>query len=196
MRQDRATAIIFFVIIVVLFYLLFISNNPPVEAFCNQEIMLSPRQSLENQYSAPTRGIEDIMVDQMPCHPGCCGHQAPLSLDGLTSDRLQQAIQSPPSQGPFVRTNLTCGRGPGGVGCPCITDTAYLALTNRGQPPDHLNCQSKIDPSLYVSTGPLTPARLLELQKTPYLNDRKALYLNDRLTEEASFRKVHCRKAT
>ena len=90
---------------------------------------------MDEYYEGSTKGVEDYLVDNMTCHPSCCGDQWPVPFDGLTSREVESCIENRGTPGPFVRTNYTCANGINGVGCPCINKKAYLLLTNHGRVP-------------------------------------------------------------
>jgi len=101
-----------------------------------------------SQYQQPDN-IDDLLIDEMACHPDCCGDSWPVSYDGLDANQVQQTFVSSmlDNGGPYVRTGYTCAGGKGGVGCPCVTRDAYINLANRGQGFNGIN---KIEPTLFV----------------------------------------------
>lgn len=202
MRKNRQNQIIIIiVVIIVLFfiYMIYRSNNQHstgIENFNNLSFQTYPENyseiQLQQYYQIPSTGISQYTVDTMPCHPSCCGDQWPVSFDGLNSDQLQQHINNqnnPDNQGPFIRTNMTCGRGPNGVGCPCITKPGYLMLANRGQSDGSNSCvRNQVEPSLYVHSSVVPPNDYL----APYHNlsdyfPNSHLFNNSALTDSRLF---------
>jgi len=122
----------------------------------NQENFSSSEQELNRYYEGNTQGIENDLVDNMTCSPSCCGGQWPVPFDGLTPTEIHKCIQTDNESGggPFVRTNMTCGNGIGGVGCPCISKDAYKFLVNRGENSPTLR---GVDPTLLIRNDEVQP---------------------------------------
>lgn len=105
--------------------------------------------NLDEYYEGSTRGIEDYLVDNMTCHPNCCGDQWPVPFDGLTSQEVETSIENRGIPGPFVRTNYTCANGINGVGCPCIRKKGYMMLVNHGRIPRPSEL-SQVEPTFLI----------------------------------------------
>lgn len=127
---------------------------------------------------SPTAGIKNYLVDTMTCSKSCCGDQWPVPFDGLTSTEIEKCIETRGTPGPFVRTDYSCGNGPDGVGCPCITKKAFDFIVNHGtNAPDSV----PLDPSLLIRNddivspyeSPMSPYEQLQSQKSFYSNRRK-----------------------
>ena len=118
------------------------SVSEPYENFPSQ---WSPE--LDAYFMNPNEGIKPYEVDQMTCSPKCCGVQWPTPFDGLSAEQIQYKISTQESPGPFVRTDMTCANGPGGVGCPCVSTDAYLLMTNHGTLPDY---PERIEPTFLI----------------------------------------------
>jgi hypothetical protein len=103
-----------------------------------------------DEYGDNTIGVKEYLIDNMTCSKSCCGDQWPVPFDNLTADEIEFNIHHPGVHGPFVRTNMTCGNGIDGVGCPCIPKKAYEFLANRGIKPRY---PLDIEPTLLIRTG-------------------------------------------
>lgn len=108
---------------------------------------------LDGQFADQNASVKDFLVDNMTCHPLCCGGQMP-SIDGMSSAELKRCIDSRGQAGPFVRTNYTCGNGINGVGCPCINTKAYKFLVNRGENSHSINV---VEPTFLIRTTEPVP---------------------------------------
>src|SRR5580704_16566080 len=135
-NDSRILTIILIVVLVgVIVWFMTKSNTNQTESFIS-----SPYQSskeLDQYYNGSTVGVEDYLVDNMTCHPSCCGDQWPVPFDGLSSSEIEKCIENRGKPGPFVRTSYSCGLGINGVGCPCVNKPAYKFLVNRGQNAPH-----------------------------------------------------------
>jgi hypothetical protein len=146
MHKNHNYVTIIAVVIVLALILWYSSTRNQVENFDN-----SPYQSareLNKFYEGSTKGIRNDLVDNMTCHPSCCGDQWPTPFDGLTGPEVERCIENRGVPGPFVRTNYTCANGINGVGCPCIDRQAYLFLVNHGT--DQAQTMSNIEPSFLI----------------------------------------------
>src|SRR5437763_121919 len=98
-------AIVIFVIIVLA--LGFSSNGDMNETMMNVEHFHTyPYQSsneLDSYFAGPNADIKDYLVDNLTCHPDCCGDQMP-SLDGMTGAELEDCLRNPYPRGPYIRT--------------------------------------------------------------------------------------------
>jgi hypothetical protein len=143
--------VLIIVAIVVLFC--FLSMNMTKESFKSVQYPGSTpyvsAANLDEFYEGSTKGIEDYLVDNMTCHPSCCGTQWPVPFDGLTSNEVESCIETRGTPGPFVRTNYTCANGINGVGCPCITKKAYAFIANHGREPRPSDL-AKIEPTFLI----------------------------------------------
>ena len=123
----------------IIFLLLWLNSEPSKESFKSDSFPGSSSYrsaaNLDEYYEGSTRGVEDYLVDNMTCHPSCCGDQWPVPFDGLTSQEVETCIETRGNSGPFVRTNYTCANGINGVGCPCINKKGYMMLVNHGRIP-------------------------------------------------------------
>jgi len=134
-------------VVVVLLILFYYMMNKNVENFDGTN-ELDWSSELDRFYDgSSTRGVEDYLVDNMVCSKKCCGDQWPTPFDGLDAEEIQQSISKPGYPGPFVRTNMTCANGIGGVGCPCVPARAYEFLANRG---DGAHSIRDIEPTLFI----------------------------------------------
>lgn len=170
-------------IIIVLLIILIIwaskSSTPQsyVEGFNAPRISGQHSSPQLDQYYLPNNNIQHLTVDKMVCSPDCCGNQQPNIYDGLTSSQLGDTISSTlqtSADGPYVRTNYTCGNGKNGMGCPCITKDSYWNLVNRGQSSDQYN--ENLDDSLLISEPyhPSYPSHdSLELNQSIYAENLK-----------------------
>ena len=146
MSNNNHTYIIIGVIIalVVAFYLMTRNNVENFDA--TNELDWSTE--LDRFYdNGSTRGVEDYLVDNMVCSKKCCGDQWPTPFDGLDAEEIQESISKPGFPGPFVRTNMTCANGIGGVGCPCVPAKAYEFIANRGNGAHSIR---DIEPTLFI----------------------------------------------
>jgi len=105
--------------------------------------------NLDEYYEGSTKGVEDYLVDNLTCHPDCCGDQWPVPFDGLTSREVEHCIETRGTPGPFVRTNYTCANGINGVGCPCIPKKVYMLLADHGKIPRPEELQD-IEPTFLI----------------------------------------------
>ena len=176
-----ALAIIVFLIVVI-----FITNRSGTK----EKFSLDGSNELDKYYNpalGSEAGIEDDLVDKMVCSPKCCGDTWQVPFDGLTPDEIRHAlyensIENGKNTG-FVRTDMTCGNGDGGVGCPCIPTKAYMMIANRGNNSPNLN---KVPSTFYIHNDDLlasnedndwTPYQKIQKKKSmfvgePLLNDR------------------------
>ena len=132
------------VIIIILFIILLVFNKKnKTEQFLDEQ-----KTQLEKYYYPASHDIKNYLPDKLVCHPSCCSNQL-IHLDGLNANQIQQKMsdyQQNNRSTHFVKTNLTCGGGSYGTGCPCLTQDAYLSLANRGQTVGYFD---KIEPTYY-----------------------------------------------
>lgn len=146
---DRKSWWVLIVILIILLVLWYFSRPSPTP-FYGERFTSSPYQSereLDSYYRGSTAGVQDYLVDNMTCHPSCCGDQWPVPFDGLTGPEVEQCIENRGKPGPFVRTNYTCANGINGVGCPCINKDAYLFLVNHGA---NARTKGTVEPSFLI----------------------------------------------
>lgn len=200
--SNNKKIIIFVVIIVILLLILFWRPNKntveksksvtTIENFNNKngssasQATSSPFQSsreLNSYYNGSTDGVQNYLVDNMTCHPSCCGDQWPVPFDNLTSGEIEQCIANRGTPGPFVRTNYTCGNGINGVGCPCINKPAYKFLVNRG-----MNSHSieRVEPTFLIRNDIPDSQLSNEQNMTPYeqLQTKKSMFVDGRLLND------------
>jgi hypothetical protein len=147
MDSDNRTYIIIAVVVVLLLIWFYYMNRNKVENFDGTN-ELDWSTELDRFYDGgSTRGVEDYLVDNMVCSKKCCGDQWPTPFDGLDAEEIQESISKPGFPGPFVRTNMTCANGIGGVGCPCVPAKAYEFLVNRGSGAHNIR---DIEPTLFI----------------------------------------------
>jgi hypothetical protein len=179
MVNKQCTIIIIIILIALLLIWLLSRTN---RSGYYEEGFRSPFNSskeLDNYYKIPTQGIEDYMVDNMTCHPSCCGDQWPVPFDGLTSSEVEKCIENRGKPGPFVRTNYTCTNGIGGTGCPCIDKKAYLFLVNHGT---EGGSPTQIEPTFLIrdnvpqTNNQMSPYEQLQSKRSMFSDTRK---LND-----------------
>uniref|UniRef100_A0A6C0LTR2 Uncharacterized protein n=1 Tax=viral metagenome TaxID=1070528 RepID=A0A6C0LTR2_9ZZZZ len=177
-KENRTLIIIIGIIIIILGYWLLSSDEnvyTQVENFTS-----SPYQSskeLDRYYEGATVGIEDYLVDNMTCHPSCCGDQWPVPFDGMTGAEVEKCITERGKPGPFVRTNYTCANGINGVGCPCIKRDPYLFLVNRGNNVHYMGV-NEIEPSFLIRND-VVPSKYEE--QTPYeqIQSQRSMFRNE-----------------
>lgn len=136
-------------------------------------------KELDNFYHGSTMGIENDLVDNMTCHPSCCGSQWPVPFDGLTSSEVQKCLNTKTNSGPYVRTDYTCANGINGVGCPCIDKDAYIFMTNRGQNAQRVE---KIEPTFLMHNN-------INEQIQPYERDMVSQSAYEELQSAKSMRR-------
>lgn len=120
MELDRKTITILVVVAVILVVLWWGSS----EHFTASQVL--------DTYYQGSSDIESKLIDQLTCSKSCCGDQYPAPFDGLTSNEIYATLSESHMKSPNIRTNYTCADGPGGVGCPCVKQDAYLNLVNHG----------------------------------------------------------------
>ena len=128
-----------------------------------------------DKYYEPNTDIDDLKVDNLTCHPSCCGDQWPVPFDGLNSYEIESCLESGTDRGPFVRSNMTCANGINGVGCPCLSKKAYLNLANRGQ---NAHSVEEVEPTFFIKREVVKPT----VYNTPYeeIQIRKSSYSDKR----------------
>lgn len=179
MFEDKRTLGILAIIGVLILSVWYMSGNK--ESFVTNPYKSS--KELDSYYEGATQGIKDKLVDTMTCHKNCCGDQWPVPFDNLSADEIQQAIYEGTKPGPFVRTNMSCGNGIGGSGCPCIRKDPYLFLVNRGNNSRSITAD-EIEPTFLIKndSGPspyediMSPYEVLQEKKSVFVRDQK---LND-----------------
>lgn len=150
MFEDNRTLMIVLVIGILALVFVWYSNRQNKEMF-------SDSNELESYYTGgTTKGVEDYLVDNLTCSPDCCGGQYPAPYDGLSAQELEHNISLQGVETPFVRTNMTCANGIGGVGCPCIKKNVYKYLVNRGENAltGQESCGRGIEPTLLIRNPP------------------------------------------
>ena len=154
-----------------------------------------------------TRGIDDFTVDTQTCSPSCCGGINDPVYDGLTSGELMHNLSLQGEKTPFVRTNMTCGLGQNGVGCPCINSRIYTYLVNHGENAltrkESCN-RDLVEPTLYLRNPPSNaaiggyagsgPARVspAESQKMSYaemIQSRKSVFADSPLMNDLYYQR-------
>lgn len=156
MDDNRTMIIILIVGALILVY--WMCSKERVENFSNSPYSASKEL---DQYYDPNSDIDDLKVDNLTCHPSCCGDQWPVPFDGLSSYEINSCLQTQGERGPFVRSNMTCANGINGVGCPCLTTKAYLNLANRGQ---NAHSVEEVEPTFYIKREVVKPM----VYNTPY----------------------------
>lgn len=179
-HYSRSVIIISILLVFVGVYLYM--SRPNSETFIN-----SPYQSskeLDKYYNGSTVGIEDYLIDNMTCHPSCCGDQWPVPFDGLTSGEIEKCIENRGKAGPFVRTSYSCGNGINGTGCPCVNKEAYKFLVNRGQ---NSHTIDSVEPTFLIRNDIVTP----DDQLTPFeaIQVKKSMYSDDRTINDLDLRR-------
>jgi hypothetical protein len=172
-QNQRAILIIVIIGALILAYWLLATNR------VTEKFTASPFQSskeLDAYYAGSTVGVEDDLVDNMTCHPSCCGDQWPVPFDNLTSDQVQKCIADKGKPGPFVRTNYTCANGINGVGCPCIRKKPYLFLVNHGSNADTMD---QVEPTFLIRNDRI-PSPYEQATMTPYetIQSTKSMFVN------------------
>jgi hypothetical protein len=136
----------------------------------------SSSNELDKYYQGSTVGVEDYLVDNMTCHPSCCGDQWPVPFDGLTSGEIEKCIENRGKPGPFVRTNYTCANGLNGQGCPCIKTGPYKFLVNRGQ---NAHSVDEVEPTFIIrnditkSNYEESPSEVIQNKRSMFRNQPK-----------------------
>ena len=138
--------IILIIVIIIIIYFLFFRKPKAVNTEFFKNMNTNYPKNLSDFYVPPTADINDYVIDNMLCHPSCCGSQWPVPFDNLTAAQLQKNLVGQSNE-PYVRTNYTCANGPNGVGCPCIPKSAHDNLANRGQ---KSSTSDELHPSLYM----------------------------------------------
>lgn len=156
MDDNRIMVIILIVGALILAY--WILSRERTEGFSNSPYSAS--KSLDKFYEQ-NQDIADLKVDNLTCHPSCCGDQWPVPFDGLDSHEIESCLETGGERGPFVRSNMTCANGINGVGCPCLTKPAYLNLANRGQ---NARSVDEPDPTFFIKREVVKPM----VYNTPY----------------------------
>ena len=171
--------------VVVIIAIVLLCSNSFLEKFNFTPYQSSER--LDKYYQGSTIGVEDMLVDNMTCHPKCCGNQWPVPFDGLTATEVETCIANRGNNSSFVRTNYTCGNGLNGVGCPCIGEKPYIFLANRGENAHSLDSVEpsfiiKNDTEKIISDGYESPLQALEAKRSMFASQRK---VNDTLLQRA-----------
>jgi hypothetical protein len=199
-QNDKTTRIIVIVVIVLVLVYLFKTSSYGSGYGYPETFSVDNQSELDSYYRSPTAGVKKYLVDQMKCSPSCCGDQWQVPFDGLDSNQIQQAlIENGMDYGAntgYVRTNMTCGKGDGGVGCPCIRADAFKFIANRGN-----NARSlfDVDPTFFIhndlndspNLDNYTPYQQLQTQKSmmvdnPKLNDLQYTRLPQSLADVQS----------
>ena len=200
MFEDRqSTWMILLGIGILVLIFVYYSRTREMEMFSND---------LEDYYqSDATRGVDDFLVDTKTCSPSCCGGINDPVYDGLTSEEIMQNLSLQGQKTPFVRTNMTCGNGQNGVGCPCIDSRTYSFLVNHGENAltrkESCN-RDMIEPTLflrnppenaaiggYAGSGParVSPADSQKMSYAEMIQSRKSMFSDTALLNDLYYQR-------
>lgn len=133
--------------------------------------------SLDNYYTQ-NADIQDFKYDEAVCHPSCCAPQWPTNTDGMTPMEIEKCINdAKKNDGDYVMTNYTCGNGPNGIGCPCVTKKAAVFVGNRG---GNANRGGVLDPTHIIRTKGISE-KSITLNPLEEIEARQSIYENVQL---------------
>ncbi len=133
MDSNQKTAVIFIIFLAVLFVVnqyggKFTEGFAPCE-----ETKFTPYMDHISMTPDPsTSDVNQYKVDQLPCHPSCCGQPTPVPFDGLTSNEVKQTLKDSNSNkgGKFIENSYRCSIG--ATGCPCMPKDVFGFEASRG----------------------------------------------------------------
>jgi hypothetical protein len=98
---------------------------------CEESTFTPYRDHISMDSDPSTKGVEPYKIDQLPCHPSCCGQPTPVPFDGLTSNELKQCLaNSNNKDGKYVWNSFRCSYG--ATGCPCMPKSVFGFESSRG----------------------------------------------------------------
>lgn len=185
-KIDKKTVVIGVIIVIFVLGVLFLMDyySEPVmiqEPFEKLSRNLRPNYLVSDDATSKkipwssTRGIENYLVDTMPCSKNCCSYQGPYEFNNLSNAEVKRRIaeyQTVKDQ-PYVITDLTCD-GDDGVGCPCIDVNQYMFIANHGQYPEPVTIQAK--PQIFKDLNQYIPGDKSVFVNQPKINDLSSSY--------------------
>lgn len=180
MDSNQKTAMIFVIFLVVLFVVNRFGNKMQGFAPCEQSKFTPYLDHISMTPDPSTNDINQYKVDQLPCHPSCCGQPTPVPFDGLTSNEIKQTLkESNNKNGKYIENSYRCSIG--ATGCPCMPKDVFGFEASRGF--NNGTQKPWIDPTWMLnavevngSTDYYTPYEKLDAQKSYYDSGR---LLND-----------------